>query len=120
MRVDDVLDAGRHAVERRPGLLPVALPGFGQRGLRVEMDPGADRLIARLDMREAGFDQPLGSQVPRPDGGGGVKAGEEMGLGHACLAKLRPMSWRWIWFVPSQIWVILASRSSRSARYSLI
>ncbi len=33
--------------------------------------------------------------------------------------KLRPISWRWIWLVPSQIWVILASRISRSARWSL-
>ena len=30
--------------------------------------------------------------------------------------KCRPMSWRWTWFVPSQIWVILASRISRSTR----
>ena len=30
--------------------------------------------------------------------------------------KLRPMIWRWIWLVPSQIWVILASRISRSTR----
>ena len=33
--------------------------------------------------------------------------------------KLRPISWRWIWLVPSQIWVILASRISRSTRWSL-
>src|SRR5690606_23126527 len=33
-------------------------------------------------------------------------------------AKLRPISWRWIWLVPSQIWVILASRISRSTRKS--
>src|ERR1700730_3126957 len=33
--------------------------------------------------------------------------------------KLRPMSCRWIWLVPSQIWVILASRISRSTRMSL-
>jgi hypothetical protein len=26
------------------------------------------------------------------------------------------MNWRWIWFVPSQIWVIFASRISRSTR----
>ena len=33
--------------------------------------------------------------------------------------RLRPMNWRWIWLVPSQICVILASRISRSTRYSL-
>ena len=30
--------------------------------------------------------------------------------------KLRPISWRWTWLVPSQICVILASRISRSTR----
>jgi hypothetical protein len=34
--------------------------------------------------------------------------------------KLRPINCRWIWLVPSQICVILASRNSRSTRYSLM
>ena len=39
-----------------------------------------------------------------------------MDRGGHVTAKLRPISWRWIWFVPSQICVILASRISRSTR----
>ncbi len=43
-----------------------------------------------------------------------------MGLGYSRLGhfamKLRPISWRWIWLVPSQIWVIFASRIRRSTR----
>ena len=87
MRVDDVLDAGGHAVERRARLLPVAPLRFRQRGFGIEMDPGADLRVPRLDMREAGLDQRFGCQLAGPDGGGGVKAGEQMGSGHGRLAE---------------------------------
>ena len=36
--------------------------------------------------------------------------------GHRFFTKLRPMNCRWIWLVPSQIWVIFASRIRRSTR----
>ena len=66
-RVEDVLDRDRQAVERAdrpPGLaMLVDRLGLGQRVVRVQVGPGLDPGIDRLDARQVGGDQLLGGDV---------------------------------------------------------
>jgi len=79
--------------------------------------------------REAQNQIPLSPRIPLSPSLPGLRPGEVVGssrplriLGVLCAKifhfsiKLRPISWRWIWLVPSQIWVIFASRIRRSTR----
>ncbi len=59
------------------GLLPVVQgAGLGQRQVRIQIDPGADRLFALGDPVKTGLGQFLGAEFPRldgPPGGGGAQ-----------------------------------------------
>ena len=81
----------------------------------VQVEHAGPKARARADDGDAGAH------------GAGAGNADGLDLAHRCLLgfriqrcrKLRPMSWRWIWLVPSQICVILASRIRRSTRKSL-
>src|SRR5690606_13090833 len=89
------------------GLAEEALGALARGG-----EAGALRVVAqRAEARARGDQRDAGSH-------GAACAADGHGL-YRCrhwVLKLRPMSWRWTWLVPSQIWVILASRIRRSAR----
>jgi hypothetical protein len=101
--------------------------------LAAELAP-LDRLREKTLGLAAGAAERCGLDIigDRPEPGTGGDNGDTRAHGAAsagdadrsdCSAhfstKLRPISCRWIWLVPSQIWVILASRISRSTRWSL-
>src|SRR3546814_667300 len=64
---DDVLHADGNAVERTARCFRVAPRRFGERLLGIEIFPGADRRLARLDAFEAAPDQILRVEAPRGD-----------------------------------------------------
>ena len=69
-RVDDVLHADGHAVQWAARRLRVALARLGERGRRVEVRPGADRLVARGDPLEACGDERRRGQLTGGDAPG--------------------------------------------------
>ena len=48
-RIDDVLDADRHALQQTTARFTVERPRLGERQFRVEVHPGFDDIVARGD-----------------------------------------------------------------------
>ena len=106
--------------------------GHGRASYTDDPDPERKRLMLRLWHRDGGA-RPLprlrsapalarvlrrrGARPLDPSARTKERAGGPSTAQRA--RKCRPMSWRWTWLVPSQIWVILASRINRSTRKSL-
>ena len=65
--VDQILDGDRDAVKRTAGPFAVALPGRRQRLLAIEILPGADHRLPRVDLLQPGGGIVLGGKPPRRD-----------------------------------------------------
>ena len=73
--VDQILDRDRDPVQRPSRRFRVALARRRQRLLAIEILPGANHRLARLDAVEIGSDQCLGSNPALGDLPGGLASG---------------------------------------------